>query len=76
MLRGPYVSSDKISQIECPKCGRRGVAKWEKNTSSLARSALSLADLSEGFVEVDIGRKAGPRVECAKCRVAAVAKRT
>ncbi len=47
---------------------------WEKNTSSLARSALSLVDLSEGFLEVDVGTKAGPRIECAKCRVAAVDK--
>lgn len=68
--------SDKISQIECPKCGRRGTAKWEKNTSSLARAVLSLGDLSEGFVEVDLGMKTGPRVECAKCRVAATEKKT
>lgn len=65
---------DKISQIECPKCGRSGTASWEKNTSTLARSALSLTELSEGFVEVDVGTKAGPRIECAKCRVAAVEK--
>ena len=68
--------SDQTTQVECPKCGRRGTATWEKNMSSLARTALSLSDLSEGFVEVDVGTKSGPRIECAKCRVAAVEKKS
>jgi len=70
MLRGLSVPFDKTSQIECPTCARRGTATWEKNASTLARSALALMELSEGFVEVDVGSKSGPRIECAKCRVA------
>ncbi len=41
-----------------------------KNTSALAYSTLSLMELSDGFVGVDVGKNEGPRIECAKCRVA------
>jgi hypothetical protein len=63
---------EKITKFICPKCGRRGTARWEKNTSPLRHSAHAIHDLAAGFVAVDVGAKDGPRIQCAKCRVPAI----
>jgi len=60
--------------VRCATCGRRGVVKWTGAPYSNSKSGAVLAELSEGFLAVDVGDAGGPKIICASCREVAVSE--
>jgi predicted RNA-binding Zn-ribbon protein involved in translation (DUF1610 family) len=55
--------------LNCPNCGRTGVARWVRPES---RRQCDLDELSHGFASIDRGTKAGHHFACQRCRRVAV----
>ncbi|MHB1205043.1 MAG: hypothetical protein ACYCZX_05715 [Rhodospirillaceae bacterium] len=56
------------TQLNCPGCGRTGVATWARETHRQS----DLLELSSGFASIDRGTKAGHHFACQRCRKVAL----
>lgn len=71
MARRKKISTD----LECPKCGRKGTARWEETENPLQHGgdlARMLISVSRGFyIDPGADRSDDAKILCDKCKVQA-----
>jgi hypothetical protein len=62
---------NQITELVCPKCGKRGSATWDSSLPPRQRRLSDLQQVSLGFQSVDRAKKRDPHFECETCRIRA-----